>query len=90
MTRRSTPASTLEAQRSVLSAKIALLQAGLEELRPELISGIIAGHFIQDASLPATPFSPDHRVPKQIAKLMAEGRLTWSGQKFVPPEKCRA
>ncbi len=56
-----TLASTLEAQRSVLSAKIALLQQGLEELRPELISGISAGQFIQDASLPSIPFSPDHR-----------------------------
>jgi hypothetical protein len=26
-------------------------------------------------------------VPHQIAKLMAEGRVTWSGKKFIPPRK---
>lgn len=25
-------------------------------------------------------------VPSNIAKLMAEGRITWSGKRFTPPE----
>ncbi len=26
------------------------------------------------------------RIPEDIARLMGEGRITWSGKPFVPPE----
>lgn len=41
---------------------------------------------VTDRGVPVARMIPAG-VPHQIAKLMAEGRITWSGKKFVPPRK---
>ena len=41
---------------------------------------------VTDRGVPVARMIPAG-VPHQIAKLMAEGRVTWSGEKFVPPRK---
>lgn len=39
---------------------------------------------VTDRGRPVARIVPEG-VPQHIAKLMAEGRLTWSGEAFVPP-----
>lgn len=68
-----------------------MIEVGVRELKNSLSSylrKVREGEtvVVTDRGVPVARMIPAG-VPRQIAKLMAEGRVTWSGKKFVAPRK---
>jgi prevent-host-death family protein len=68
-----------------------MTEVGVRELKNSLSSYLRRvregeAFVVTDRGVPVARMIPAD-VPHQIAKLMAEGRVTWSGKKFVPPRK---
>ncbi|MFN2388824.1 MAG: type II toxin-antitoxin system Phd/YefM family antitoxin [Actinomycetota bacterium] len=68
-----------------------MIEVGVRELKNSLsgyLRRVREGEtlVVTDRGVPVARMIPAG-VPHQIATLMAEGRITWSGQKFVPPRK---
>lgn len=68
-----------------------MIEVGVRELKNSLSSYLrrVQGGetlVVTDRGVPVARMIPAG-VPHQIAKLMAEGRVTWSGKKFIPPRK---
>lgn len=53
-------AATLETSRSVLIARLGVLQQELDDLRSDRTAKLDAGEIIESANLPASPVSPNH------------------------------
>ena len=53
-----TLAASLEAQRNVLTARLAVLQQSLDEVQPERVESLGGGQIIEEASVPSEPVSP--------------------------------
>ncbi len=68
-----------------------MIEVGVRELKNSLsryLRRVREGEtlVVTDRGVPVARMIPAN-VPNQIAKLMADGRVTWSGKKFVPPRK---
>lgn len=68
-----------------------MIEVGVRELKNSLsryLRRVREGEtlVVTDRGVPVARMIPADVHP-QIAKLMAEGRLSWSGKKFVPPRK---
>ncbi len=66
-------------------------EVGVRELKASLsryLRRVRAGETIvvTDRGRPVARIVPAG-IPEHVARLMAEGRVTWSGKPFVPPEK---
>lgn len=68
-----------------------MIEVGVRELKNSLSSylrRVRQGEtvVVTDRGVPVARVIPAG-VPEHIAQLMAEGRVTWSGKKFVPPRR---
>lgn len=68
-----------------------MIEVGVRELKNSLsryLRRVREGEtvVVTDRGVPVARIIPG-RMPDLIARLMAEGRLTWSGDRFVPPTK---
>ncbi|MFN2490939.1 MAG: type II toxin-antitoxin system Phd/YefM family antitoxin [Actinomycetota bacterium] len=68
-----------------------MIEVGVRELKNSLSSYLRKVRdgetvVVTDRGVPVARMIPAG-VPHQIAKLMAEGRVTWAGKKFLPPRK---
>ncbi len=68
-----------------------MIEVGIRELKNSLSSylrRVREGEtvVVTDRGVPIARLIPAG-VPEHIVKLMAEGRISWSGKKFVPPHR---
>lgn len=68
-----------------------MIEVGIRELKNSLsryLRRIREGEtvVVTDRGVPVARIIPAE-VPESITRLMAEGRMAWSGKRFVPPSK---